>query len=189
MLLFANDPGTTNYGYAIVVGKKRGANSVVPTVLENGLVPCTIKNLKDHKERRKQRDEYKEWAARKIEQYDVRAIIGERYMTRGINGPTVECVNMMLGVLQSFGLPDVYIPAATWKNGLTRAGIDLKQEYKFCRTTPHQLDASLIGYYGLCRGFGIKDFGDLTQKQFDKFMQQVEDTSTEDLFNRKLKKG
>lgn len=190
MRMMSHDPGTSNYGYAIVEGVKRKGDGVLQfRVLENGLAPVTIKNLKDHKERRKQIVAYQEWCAALIEKYDVEALFGERYMTRGISGPTIESVNMMLGVLQCFGLPDVFIPAATWKNAVTRCGIELKEEYRYCRTTPHQLDASLIGVYGLHHVYGFKGFGDrFGQRTFDKLVTQVEDTSTARLFNRKLSK-
>lgn len=189
MKMLAHDPGTTSYGYSVVEGVMAGSRLKF-RVLENGLVPCTIKNLKDHDERRKQMRRYRNWVREKIEHYEVTHMIGERYMTRGINGSTIESVNMMLGVLQCFNLSDKFIPAATWKNALTRAEIVLKEEYRYARTTPHQLDASLIGIYGLFREHGFKDFGSqMDQSMFDRIVSMVENTSTVELKNRKHVKG
>jgi hypothetical protein len=79
------------------------------------------------------------------------------------------------------------IPAATWKNAVKRAGIDLKAEYKRVRVTPHQLDAVLIGLYIGFRGYGRKDFGDVDLPAiWDSILDQVELTSTNRLINRKV---
>ena len=154
-------------------------------LLENGLCPCPMNNLKDHKIRQRQRLEYLEWVRRMSQKFEARAIFAERYMTRGIKGPTIESVNMMLGLLQSLLLPDRYIPAAVWKNAVTRQGIDLKQEYKYCLTAPHQLDATLIGVWGLHQAFNIKDLGSMNNKTFGVLLKEVARTSTAKLYNRK----
>jgi hypothetical protein len=47
--------------------------------------------------------------------------------------------------------------AATWKVPLQkRFGFDLKELYKECGTTPHQLDACFIGIYALEKGLNKK---------------------------------
>ncbi len=186
--IFAHDPGSRNYGYAIVEGWLSRPDRVEFRVLRNGLCPCPMNNLKDHRARQAQSRRYLGWARKMAERYEVNGIFGERYMTRGIKGPTVESINMMLGLLQSLCLPDAFVPAATWKNAVTRHEIDLKAEYKFCRTAPHQLDASLIGVYALHQAFGVKDFGSMTEKRFHKLVDQIEATSKAKLYNRKAKR-
>ena len=182
--IFAHDPGSRNYGYAIVEGILVGQRLKF-RILENGLCPSTMNNLKDHKIRQQQRLCYLEWVKRMAQKYEVKAMFAERYMTRGIKGPTIESVNMMLGLMQSLLLPDRYIPAAVWKNAVTRQGIDLKQEYKYCKTAPHQLDAVLIGIWGLHQAFGLKDFGNINRRSFGNILKEIERTTKEKLFNRK----
>lgn len=187
MIIFAHDPGTRNYGYSIVEGEAVSDTRIRFRVLENGLCPHTIITLKDHKQRRREKNAYMDWIASMLEQYQPSAIIAERYMTRGISGPTIESVNMMLGILQSFNLRDKYIPAATWKNAVTRSGVELKEWYKFCRVAPHPLDATLIGVYDLHQRHGIKDFGNLNEKKFEQLVYAVEDTTTSKLYKRKMR--
>lgn len=157
-------------------------------ILVNGLCPCPLHNLKDHAIRQRQRTKYLEWVGKLIRKYKIDGIYAERYMSRGMGGPTIESVNMMLGLLQSFQLPDRYIPAAVWKNAVRRQGVDLKLEYKICRSAPHQLDASLIGLYGLHQAFCIKDFGSMGRRAFVAYTNQVEKTSKAKLYNRKAKR-
>lgn len=185
--IFAHDPGSKNYGYAIIEGKKNGQRVDI-RVLENGLCPCPMNNLKDHKIRQKQRDLYLDWVYSSVKKWQVQGMFAERYMTRGIKGPTIESVNMMLGLLQSLCMPDRYIPAAVWKNAVRRQGIDLGLEYKLCRTAPHQLDASLIGVWAIHQAFGLKDFGTMNQRQFIKIVDQIERTSKAKLYNRKMQR-
>lgn len=182
--IFAHDPGSRNYGYAIVEGQKKG-NKIEVRILENGLCPCPMNNLKDHKIRQKQRDLYLDWVYSTVKKWNVQGMFAERYMTRGIKGPTIESVNMMLGLLQSLCMPDRYIPAAVWKNAVRRQGIDLGSEYKICKTAPHQLDASLIGVWAVYQAFNEKDFGAMNQRRFVKLIDNIERTSRAKLYNRK----
>lgn len=182
--IFAHDPGSRNYGYAIVEGTLVRGN-VKFRILENGLCPCPMNNLKDHKIRQKQAAAYLGWVQKLVKEYRIRGMFAERYMTRGIKGPTIESVNMMLGLMQSFLIRDRYIPAAVWKNAVGRQGIDLKQEYKYCKTAPHQLDATLIGVWGLHQAFNVKDFGNMTQRSFNNLLNEVAKTSKAKLYNRK----
>jgi hypothetical protein len=185
--IFSHDPGSRNYGYAIVEGRLVN-DRVKFRVLVNGLCPCPINDLKDHQTRQRQRSEYLKWVKYMVMTYSPRGIYGERYMTRGIRGPTIESVNMMLGLLQSLELKDAFVPAAVWKNAVNRQGIDLKAEYKLCRTAPHQLDASLIGVYAIHQAFGVQDYGTMGQKRFHRLVDQIEETSTAKLYNRKNKR-
>jgi hypothetical protein len=185
--IFAHDPGSRNYGYAIVEGKKNG-NKIGVRILENGLCPCPMNNLKDHKIRQKQRDLYLDWVYSTVKKWEISGLFAERYMTRGIKGPTIESVNMMLGLLQSLCMPDRYIPAAVWKNAVRRQGWELDKEYKICKTAPHQLDASLIGVWAIHQAFAEKDFGTMRKRDLIRIVDQIEKTSKTKLVNRKTKR-
>ena len=187
MKIFAHDPGTSNYGYAIVEGEPVSDTKLKFRVLENGMCPCTMKELKDHRLRRIEKNSYLKWVGELIDKFQPDYMIAERFMTRGISGPTIESVNMMLGILQSFNLRDKYIPAAVWKNAATRNGIELKAWYKFCRVAPHPLDATLIGVYDLHQRHKVKDFGSLNERTFERLIHMVEQTTTSKLFNRKAR--
>lgn len=115
------------------------------------------------------------------------ALYMERFQSRGNGGTTIECINFMLGTMVYHfrdRCPVSLLTAATWKNRVNRYLI-LKESYKAyglqlkaSPKTAHELDAVLIGMYGICRHFGINDFdcfddseGDAEYNmKFDKFM-------------------
>lgn len=188
--IFSHDFGSANYGYAITKVKIEG-QKVLFRIIENGLCPSTIRDLSSTKQRQVQRDSFISWLSGIRDQHQPDVLAGERYMTRGIKGPTIESVNIMIGAVENSPVfwPQMIkvIPAATWKNAVKRAGIDLKAEYKRVRVTPHQLDAVLIGLYIGFRGYGRKDFGDVDLPAiWDSILDQVELTSTNRLINRKV---
>lgn len=188
--IFSHDFGSANYGYGITQVKLVG-DRILFRILENGLCPSTIRDLSSIKQRRTERDGFVDWLTKIRDQHNPDVLAGERYMTRGIKGPTIESVNIMIGAVENSPAfwPQMIkvIPAATWKNAVKRAGIDLKAEYKRVRVTPHQLDAVLIGLYIGFRGYGRKDFGDMDLPSiWDKILDQVELTSTNRLINRKV---
>lgn len=185
--LLALDPGTSNFGYA-VVEVRHNKGQVAARVLENGKCEHTVRTLKNAKTMREEMDQFELWLGGLVGQYAPQAVAAERYMTRGINGPTVECVNIMIGqVLTLVDLPFKIMPAATWKNAISRQEIDLKEQYKLTRVTPHQVDAAFIGIYTGCQAYGLKDFGPLDLEGFfPKVLRQLEDTSTSKLINRKV---
>lgn len=187
MRLLALDPGTSNFGYA-VVEVRHNKGQVAARVLENGKCEHTVRTLKTGKIMREEMDQFELFIGTLYGQYQPDAVAAERYMTRGINGPTVECVNIMIGqVLTLLPIPFKIMPAATWKNGISRQDIDLKEQYKLTKVTPHQLDASMIGVYTACQAYGLKDFGPLNLEVFfPKWLRQLEETSTCKLINRKI---
>ena len=93
-----------------------------------------------------------------IDTYRPHAIVIERFMTRGIKGPTIELVNMMIGALVT--LVDTYreegkhiyikiVTAASWKNQVNRI-FPLESIYKACKKrglADHQVDAALMSMY------------------------------------------
>jgi hypothetical protein len=185
--LLSLDPGTANFGYA-VVEVRHNKGQVAARVLENGKCEHTVRTLKTAKIMREEMDQFELWLGGLVGQYAPQAVAAERYMTRGINGPTVECVNIMIGqVLTLVDLPFKIMPAATWKNAISRREIDLKEQYKLTKVTPHQVDAAMIGIYTGCQAYGFKDFGPLdVEALFPKLLRQLENTSTAKLINRKV---
>ena len=185
----AHDPGSVNYGYSVLRAEAAPRNRVKITILQNGLCPQRVKVLKSGSLLRSSLLAYKAWYTKIVRQYKVQFIVAERFMTRGGKGPTIESINMMLGVLVCGKLPCKVLPASQWKNSVSRAGIDLASWYKWARTTPHQLDACLIGVYMASTLYGHKGFDGIPLKSvFKKLVLQVEATSQERLINRVTRK-
>lgn len=135
------DPGTANFGIALVSLK-----DTRPVVLANSMLMRPMNNLMEFNEGRKLfMTEVDRW----IEQ-GANAIIAERFQTRGLLGPLVETVSVMIGSLGEYGLPIKAVIASQWKTAFKRRfGVDLKELYETVNVQPHQLDAALIGIYGL----------------------------------------
>lgn len=139
------DPGSRNMGIACV-----GVNDCNIEVIANAIMTSPITSLVDgYKSRRGIFiAEVKRW----LHLYKPDAIIMERFQTRGNMGPLIELVSTMNAVVTMIDqdLPCKFITAATWKNSWHRRfDSELDDMYKECLTTPHQLDAILIGCYGL----------------------------------------
>lgn len=186
MRILSLDPGTVNYGFAIVdIRHKHGKTAF--QVLENGKCERTVKTLKSAKVMREEMALYEMWLGDLVARYQPHAVAAERYMTRGIKGPLVECVNIMIGMtLTLIEKPFKIMPAATWKNAVSRQGVDLKAQYKVVGVTPHQVDAAMIGVYTGCQAFGLNQFGDLNlPKLFPRFLEQLEQTSVIPVKERK----
>lgn len=163
------DPGSKNMGIACV-GMRKGkvrvlANAIMMnpfTSLASGVVGQKETFLK----------EIDAW----VKLYKPTGIIMERFQSRGGMGPLIELVSVMLGViLARYNMPIKFITAATWKNAYRRRFgevIELDDMYDEILTTPHQLDATLIGCYGL-------DIGIEAGVQYSPagIMHQVEKTS------------
>lgn len=151
----------------------------------NAVLSSPIKGLtKDlHGKRTAFLDELEMW----VERYQCKAIIAERYQNRGIRGTTVEEVTLMLGfVIERFShLKVKLITAATWKNDWHRKhpDEDLKELYKVCQTAPHQLDATLIGFYGL-----QKLFKHDMKYSVDGLLEGVASVSQSKLYKRKAQR-
>ena len=148
--ILAFDPGSVNMGISLVMLRKDGT----PQVLANATMMHPIHDIpKFMQQQRKFLAEVRSW----IDTFHPNAIVAERFQSRGLRGATVECVSMMLGVLSTLGLPVLFITASTWKNQYQRRfGVNLRDVYKTIPTTPHQLDASLIGCFGLETGLKTK---------------------------------
>lgn len=142
--ILAFDPGSRNMGISLV-NLHRDTHEI--RVLANATMSHPISDVKCVM---KQRDKFEDEVSRWVSLFSPNAIIAERFQSRGLMGTTVECVGIMLGILLQFRLPTKFITAATWKNNFQkRFGVNLRDTYKTIPTTPHQLDSSLIGCYGL----------------------------------------
>lgn len=169
------DPGTRNFGISCV-GVKNGRPDVIASaLLEHPITQLTSGFMA-------QRDLYSNELRRWIELYDPDVFIAERFQTRGNGGPTIELVSVMiafLGIIRK--KPIKYVVASQWKNDFNKHHGEgdkefLKGLYSDCLATPHQLDASLIGIYGLETALQRK----LVYKP-DQIIRQVESTSRMDL--------
>lgn len=139
------DPGTRNFGIACVGVKGNKVDVIASAMLTHPITLLTNGHLA---ERKAYVTELRQW----FDLYKPDAIIAERFQTRGNGGPTIELVSTMNALLMAIKKkPFKYVVASQWKNAFNRRwGTDhLKGMYNDCLTTPHQLDAILIGVYGL----------------------------------------
>lgn len=174
--LLSLDPGPSNFGIACTEynnGKVR--------LLANATLDSPIKGLTEDIQLKQDAfiKEIDQW----ISNFKCGALIAERFQARGLLGTTSEEVNIMLGcLLNNYSkLKIKLVIASTWKNAFRRKhGFNLKDYYMKCKTTPHQLDAFLIGVYGLEIGFK-QDF----KYSIDDAINAVEQTSLVRLINRK----
>lgn len=165
-LILAMDPGSRNFGIALV-----GLENGKPRVYMNSVMMRPLNDLVAFARTRKNfLIEIAGWM-----RFSPNGVVAERFQTRGNGGPLIEQVSAMLGLIGGRypDLPIKLIIASSWKQSMQRRfGIDLKEVYPNMEVQPHQLDASLIGIYGLEQGMNITiDF------DFDVFCRQVEATS------------
>lgn len=146
--ILACDPGTKNFGIACVGVRDGKVDVIASAVLTHPMYELTADVMRQRELFSK---EIRQW----FKLYSPNLVIAERFQTRGNGGPTIETVSLMLGLLGAFKrIPYKYVIAGQWKNAFNKRWANgdkefLKDLYKDCRTTPHQLDASLIGVYGL----------------------------------------
>lgn len=143
-----------------------------PVCLANALLECPLDDLKVGF-----RDylaafvaEVETW----VEEFSPDALILERFQARGLRGGTTsEVVSIMIGAITMhyIHLPTRLVTAATWKNPFQKKHGKLTEMYKQC-PTPHQLDAALIGVYGLSTGLNIE-----LEYNVPKFVLQIGKTS------------
>lgn len=150
--VFSMDPGSTNYGMAVVEATPDGKVRIVA----NSLCSNPVYDLTQFNEQRKAYiGEIDQW----VKLYEPNGLVAERFLSRGLQGSLGEYVSCMIGfTAQEYDHLSFLAPmAATWKVPLQkRFAFDLKELYKQCGTTPHQLDACFIGIYALEKGLGQK---------------------------------
>ena len=145
--ILAFDPGSVNMGCSLL-DIDRSSKKI--KVLANTVLMNPIHDIKQFsKERKLFLEEISSWVAKG----KPKAIVAERFQSRGLRGTTIECVCMMLGMLSMLSLPFYFITASTWKNAYQRRfAIDLKDIYQEINVVPHILDSALIGCYGIEQG-------------------------------------
>jgi hypothetical protein len=169
------DPGSKNTGIAIVAINKNKTQVVANSILTNPLYDLT----KFLQQREIFREEIDNW----IQTYKPNGIIIERFQARGLLGSLGELVSIMIGIIsERYSLPIKLVTASTWKNQWNRKFLDypLDDLYKKCKITPHQLDAILIGRFGLELGLKIE-----LKDVIIEIIKQSEQTSLIPLIKRK----
>jgi hypothetical protein len=164
-LILGLDPGSRNHGIALV-GLVKGK----PVVYANSVMNHPVSTLIEFNSASKAYlEELDEWMA-----YSPDGVVAERFQTRGNGGPLIEMVSVMLGLVHQYGAPVKLTIASAWKNAIRRKfGLDLREDvYPYSTVEPHQIDAALIGIYGIEQGTGV----DLDY-DFDTILKQIEKTS------------
>jgi len=178
--ILALDPGSRNMGISLV-SYHPATEEICVSV--NSIVTSPLADIRFFNA---QRNVFLDEVGRWIKLYEPHGIVAERFQSRGLKGSTIELVNLMLGLLGGrYSLPILLITPVTWKNDWHRRfkndSLKLNDLYKTCRTTPHQLDSSFIGCYGL-------EIGIQQNLNYDcrSIVKQVEKTSCLRLINRKV---
>ena len=181
--LLACDPGTANFGYAVIEAQIE--DGLCPSqfkVLQYGKLNCTIRQLTG-----KMSDNIGMYVATikfLMSKYpELNGAIMERFQTRGIGGPTIELVSLMIGVTSTFfyekDLPVKAIIASQWKQACTRSDIvldDMYAKYKdSVKATPHEVDAVMIGLYGLHLFASHKPYNPTFSKKLLNNLLKLED--------------
>jgi len=178
VVILGMDPGSRNFGIALV-GTSNGkikvyANAVLMRPV-NDLVSFGMSSDAFMKE-------IKAW----IDLGNPKGVVAERFQTRGNGGPLIEQVSAMLGLIRGRypKLPMKLTIASAWKNKFNRRfNMDLKEIYPTTRVQPHQLDATLIGIFGLEAGLGKE-----LSFTIEDVIKQCEATSLVKLKNLKIQK-
>jgi hypothetical protein len=166
--VLAFDPGIANFGISVVAAR---GNKI--RVMANAKLMYPMDSMTEFQV---QKLRFLEEVGKWVELYKPHALIAERFMLRGAGtGQAMgELIPSMIALTSAyFNLNTLTIPAAQWKNPIQkRFTFDLKETYKEIGVEAHQLDASLIGIYGIERGMG-KQF----RFKLEDVMAQVEDTT------------
>ena len=174
--VLALDPGSRNMGISVVALNSHKKLRV----MANAIVTNPIYDLTAFGS---QADAFLAELDQWIAVYKPNGIIIERFQTRGLLGPLIEIVSIMIGLIgRRYGVPVKLVTAATWKNEFHRRfeTCTLDDLYKESRTTPHQLDSCFMGVYALEKGLGQVLAYDPIQ-----IMHSAEDSSLIRLINRK----
>jgi hypothetical protein len=154
LVLLSADPGTANYGFAVIAVPQPHLRSSLSKfkVLQYGRIHNTVRSLKENIG--PQVLAHSTVLLSLKERFGAHAFIAERYQSRRMGGVTIECVNLMLGVaLSAFSRrPVKVLPASQWKNAAARAELWFDELYTSLKphgVTPHAIDAVCIGLYGL----------------------------------------
>lgn len=170
--ILAVDPGSKNFGYAIVQWRDDGKYRVT----ESGMVKNTVRDLKGNID-----DPINAFRAEVegiIVQHDITVMVAERFVSRGLLGSQSEYVNIMLGTC--FQIPQIQnrqlIIPATWKNAFKKFySLDDFYKERPRGTTKHEIDSSLIGIYHVNKNiFGSVPYdGFESVKRRKRIMHQI----------------
>lgn len=148
MRILALDPGTVNFGWAVLEVNRRRVRIVKCGKLQRAEL---IKELTA--DMRPPSTAYARHIRRLLKKSKADILVSERYSTR-IRGTTGEAVNIMTGIGVSEFLkrrPEGTVSllmSMTWKPAMTKwLGAELKTLYKLCKIEAHPVDACLIGVY------------------------------------------
>lgn len=153
MKVLSFDPGYQNFAWV----KTKYDTNIYNDIFAHEIEACnqlvhTITQVKSQKSVHK---ELRDFVAEVTDlMLDIDYIVVERFQSRGVkSGLTQECVTMMIGILlyhaDIMNIPILLVTPSSWKNKLNGI-VDLKMLYSMSWTTPHVLDAYLLGYYGIC---------------------------------------
>ena len=182
--VLAFDPGSKNFGWSVVCGRKK-KNKLELRILCSGHIVNTMNQMKIGPLHKKQRAAFVEEILAIKNSYPLNYFVAERYMNRGIRGTLIEAVAMMLdAATSSLKLPYTLLAAVTWKRALDKCGVDLKQAYKWCKATPHQLDATMMGVFALMKILDVPQY----KIQIKPIILAIEKVSKEPLTNRVLRR-
>lgn len=212
------DPGTSNFGYSVMSFCKPRGQLLRFDLLEIGMFLSTITNLtsKEQKppksKRRKtkplvmikafsnQFDEYiAEWN-NILDCYPSIKISSERFQSRGLRGPVIECVAMMNGAIATISKQNSIdyeiITAASWKNILNKTPYmvstfvpttemitknkgkflkPLEVVYQAVTLPPHIVDAVFINIQGVLNKYKLK----WTDVDIDHVVRQLKEYNYE----------
>lgn len=176
-LVLGCDPGSKNFGISLV-----GIEDGAIRIYANSVMMNPVNNLVEFNAAYTAfTEELKLWMTAK-----PHGMVAERFQTRGNGGPLIEQVSAMIGIMKGryHQIPLKLTIASTWKNRFNRRfSTDLKEIYPELDVQPHQLDAALIGVFGIEEGL---------QETIDYDVQdiiaQVEATSLIKLKSEKVRK-
>jgi Holliday junction resolvasome RuvABC endonuclease subunit len=175
--VLAIDPGVTNAAWAIL----RVSHSGIFKVVAHGKILNAMTNMNGDiiKDVKKFQSELLEI----VDNYNVNALIIERFQSRGLKGTTIELVNLMIGCLMAemerikgrHILVSLITPSQ-WKNEWNRNS-NLEAFYKKVNCVVHQVDAIGIGLYGAYTWLGLKPFADIVKRE-KNLAKQINQTNS-----------
>lgn len=183
------DPGVKNFAYSIlelIPVIVKGNSTVKVRVIKTGILEFPIQSTSGIQTSVVM---FLTELAFMINTHKCSGIIIEQFQSRGFGTKLLELVNIMLGaIVAHFQHIDVVIfSASAWKRA-AKDKFDLDKEYKIITCTPHELDATYIGVYGLFRLLEIKPFNGYSSAYMLSIARQVEKVSTTEVRKRLTKR-
>lgn len=179
------DPGTQNFAFSVQEYTFVDGKLSMKIIGTGMFTKCVTQLTGNHMN--KQIRKFVAAMKKLDKKYKPDRIFLERFQSRGLTGTTIECINIMIGlILFIFASkePNIYL-ASTWKNRINKKLIgtyegkkqldatykDFGLQRKHSLKTPHELDATLIGVYSASRLFGLEDFSGITPNNWKTFVE------------------